>query len=55
MKLEVLNAIMNNLTTLGIETLSVRELNNIGEFLVERNIKTIEDARHAVKQYLASK
>lgn len=55
MKLNALNIIMENLKTLGIENLSVRELNSIGEFLAERNIKTIEDARHAVKQYLASK
>lgn len=55
MKLEVLNAIMNNLTILGINNLSIKELNQIGEFLAERNITNIEDARHAVKQYLASK
>lgn len=54
MKLTVLNIIMNNLTTLGIETLSVRELNNIGEFLAERNITNIEDAKSAVAQYVSS-
>ncbi len=52
---KMLNKIMENLRILGIDNLSIKELNNIGEFLAERNIKTIEDARHAVKQYLASK
>ena len=55
MNIKMINLIMRNLEILGIETLSIKELNNIGEFLAERNIKTIEDARHAVKQYLASK
>lgn len=54
MKLGTLRIIIGNLSELGIETLSIEQLNNIGEFLAERNITNIKDAKIAVEQYLAS-
>ena len=54
MNIKMINLIMRNLEILGIETLSIKELNRIGEFLQERNITNIEDAKSAVAQYVSS-